>query len=51
MTDNELKLIKLIRENDDQDVALVTAIETILLFLEQPQSFGVQDPAYPPGQA
>ena len=42
MTDNELKLIELIRENDNQEDAIVTAVNTILSFLEQPQSFEVQ---------
>ena len=35
MTDNEMKLIKIIRENDNPELALVTAVETILLYLKQ----------------
>ena len=51
MTENEIKLINLIRENDNPDEAIVTAVNTILSFLEQPESFGVQAPAYFLGQA
>lgn len=51
MTDNEIKLINLIRENDNPDEAIITAVNTILSFLEQPESFGEQAPAYPLGQA
>jgi hypothetical protein len=42
MTENELKLIELIRENDNPDEAIVTAVNIITSFLEQPQSFEVQ---------
>ena len=45
MTENELRLIKLIRENDNPDEAMLTAVNIILSFLEQPESFGVQAPA------
>ena len=38
MTENELELIKLIRENDNPEQALATAVETILSFLEQHES-------------
>ena len=38
MTDNELELIKLVRENDNPGQALVTAVETILLYLKQHES-------------
>ena len=38
MTENELQLINLIREHKHPEQALITAIETILNYLEQPQS-------------
>ena len=39
MTNNEIELLKLIRENDNPTQALVTAIELIIKYLEQPESF------------
>ena len=42
MTDNELKLIELIRENDNPEQAILTAVNIITSFLEQPRSFEVQ---------
>ena len=45
MTENEIRLINLIRENDNPEQALSTAVNIILSFLEQPESFGVQAPA------
>ena len=45
MTDNEKELIKLIRENDNPEQALVTAVNTILFFLAQHESSEVQVPA------
>lgn len=39
MTENESKLINLIREHKHPEKALITAIEITLNFLEQPQSF------------
>jgi hypothetical protein len=42
MTANEIALIKLIRENDNPEQALVTAVDIILSFLEQPESSEVQ---------
>ena len=39
MTNNELELLKLIRENDNPEQTLVTAIDIILKYLEQPESF------------
>ena len=45
MTDNEKELIKLIRENDNPEQALVTAAVIILDFLTQLGSFEVQAPA------
>ena len=35
MTANEQELINLIRENDNPEIALVTAVESILSFLAQ----------------
>lgn len=46
MTENERKLIQLIRENDNPDKALLTAIDTILLFLTQQRSSEEQAVAY-----
>ena len=37
MTDNEIELLKLIRTNDNPEQALITAIETILLYLSNPK--------------
>ena len=42
MTDNEMELIKIIRENDNPEIALVTAVETILLYLKQRESYQEQ---------
>ena len=42
MTENERELIKLIRENDNPEKALITAVDTILLFLVQQKSFEAQ---------
>lgn len=39
MTANEQELISLIRENDNPEIALATAVETILLYLKQHESF------------
>ena len=39
MTTNELKLLSIIRENDSPEQALITAIEVIIKYLEQPESF------------
>ena len=38
MTNNELELIKIIRENDNPEQALLTAIDIILLSLVQHES-------------
>ncbi len=45
MTEKELELIKLIRENDNPEQALVTAVSTILCFLRQHESSEEQVPA------
>lgn len=42
MTENERELIKIIRENDNPKQALITAVDTILLFLVQQKSFEAQ---------
>ena len=42
MTANEQELISLIRENDNPEIALVTAVESILSFLAQLGSFQEQ---------
>lgn len=39
MTENELELLTLIRENDNPERAFVKAIEIIVKYLEQPESF------------
>lgn len=39
MADNEIELLKLIRNNDNPEQALVKAIEIIIKYLEQPESF------------
>ena len=45
MTDNEIKLINLIRENDNPEEATLTAVNIILSFLEQQRSSEGQAPA------
>lgn len=47
MTENEIRLIKLIRENDNSEEAIVTAVNIISSFLEQLQSSEGQAPVYP----
>lgn len=44
MTENEKELIRLIRENDNSEQALMTAAVIILGFLKQHESFEVQAP-------
>ena len=44
MTENEKELIKLIRENDNPEQALMTAAVIILGFLKQHESSEVQAP-------
>jgi hypothetical protein len=41
MTKNELELINIIRENDNKEQAIFTAMEVILSFLEQHESFPI----------
>lgn len=38
MTENEKELIKIIRENDNPEIAIVTAVETILSYLKRHES-------------
>lgn len=47
MTDNEQELIRIIRENDNPEDALMTATVIILGFLKQHGSSEGQVPAYP----
>lgn len=44
MTENEKELIKIIRENDNPEEALMTAAVIILGYLKQHESFEVQAP-------
>lgn len=39
MTDNEIQLLSMVREHDNPEQALITAIEVILTYLAQPESF------------
>ncbi len=39
MTENELKLLNMIREQNHPEKAVITALATICCFLEQSQSF------------
>ncbi len=47
MTENEKKLIELIRENDNPSTALMTAAVIVLGYLKQEQSSSVETPASP----
>lgn len=51
MTNNEIKLINMIRENDNSEQAVLIAIDTILSFLEQHESYQVPSVVCLPGQA
>ena len=42
MTANEIELINLIRDNENPNQALSTAVDIILLYLTQHESFEVQ---------
>ena len=42
MTENELELVSIIRENDKPEQALMTATLIVLGFLKQHESFEVQ---------
>ena len=51
MTENEKELIKLIRENDNPEQALMTATVIILGFLKQHESSEAASAAYPQAHA
>ena len=51
MTENEQKLIELIRENDNPVQAMTQAIFIVLGYLKQEQSSSAQVPAYLRGLA
>ena len=46
MTDNEMELIKIIRENDNPEQALMAATVIILGFLKQHESSEAPEPVY-----
>lgn len=46
MTTNEMELINIIRENDNPEQALLTAIDIILLNLVQHESYPTPSAAY-----
>ena len=46
MTENEIKLINMIRAQSEPESALVTAFEIIISYLEQHESFGEPSVAY-----
>lgn len=39
MTNNEIKLLNIIRESENPDEAIEIAIDIIISYLEQPESF------------
>lgn len=39
MSETELKLLSMIRNHDNPEQALLTAVELIIKYLEQPESF------------
>lgn len=51
MTDNEIKLIQMIRESEKPEEALLTAVGIITSFLEQERSSQGQVPSCPPGHS
>ena len=51
MTENEKELIKIIRENDHPEQALMTAAVIILGFLKQHESNSIPSAAYPQAHA
>lgn len=51
MTENEKELIRLIRENDNSEQALMTAAVIILGFLKQHESYSKASAAYPQAHA
>lgn len=51
MTENELELLSIIHESDNREDAIVTAVKTILSFLEQHESYQAPSADSFPGQA
>ena len=51
MTDNELHLINFIRDCNNQEEAIITAVSIITSFLARERSSVGQAPAYPPEPA
>ena len=47
MSTQEIELLKLIRENDNPEKAVLTAIEIFTAFLEQPEAIPVLPPVCP----
>ena len=47
MTENEIQLLNLIRNNENPEQALVTAIQIITDYLKQSQSFAEPSVVYP----
>ena len=47
---NEEELLNMVRENDNPEQAALIAIDIILDYLRQPESFEAQAAAYLPGQ-
>ena len=45
MTNKEMELIKMIRENDNPEEALVTALDSILFFLTAHEAYQERTPA------
>ena len=48
LTENEIKLINIIREDTQPESALLIALEIIFSYLEQRESFEEPSPAYLP---
>lgn len=46
LCENEAELLRMVRENDNPEQAAMIAIETILEYLRQPESFEAQAAAY-----
>jgi hypothetical protein len=48
MTRNELELLNMIRDHDNPEIALETALEIIISYLERHESFGEPSVVYLP---
>lgn len=48
MTENEIKLINMIRAQSDHESAIVIAVKIIISYLEQHESFGEPSVVYLP---